>query len=123
MGEAEAQKEYEEMSVDAAQKRAADMSDVNGKLSAKASAEEALQTHTDDKASATKELMALSETIAALHGECDWLLQYYDVRKEARAAEVDALGKAKSVLSGADFSLMEIRATANRRGLRHLGMH
>merc|ERR1719262_248116 len=98
--EAEAQKEYEEMSADAAQKRASDASDITAKQASKANAEEALQTHSDDKASATKELMALSETIAALHGECDWLLQYYDVRKEARAGEVEALSKAKAVLSG-----------------------
>merc|ERR1719359_773534 len=32
--------------------------------------------------------------------ECDWLLQYFDVRKEARTSEIDALGKAKAVLSG-----------------------
>merc|ERR1740130_1800567 len=45
--------------------------------------------------------------ISALHGECDWLLQYFDARKEARAGEIDSLGKAKAVLSGADFSLLQ----------------
>jgi len=32
------------------------------------------------------------------------LLQYFEVRKEARASEADSLGKAKAVLSGADYS-------------------
>merc|ERR1719420_2095300 len=94
--ETEAQKEYEEMSADAAQKRASDASDIAAKQSSKANAEEALQTYKGDGASATKELMALSETIQALHGECDWLLQYFDARKEARTGEIEALGKAKA---------------------------
>merc|ERR1719316_1266794 len=105
--ETESQKEYEEMSADAAEKRASDASDVTSKQAAKANAEESLQTHKGDKASATKELMALSETIQALHGECDWLLQYYDARKEARASEVESLGRAKAVLSGAEYSLLQ----------------
>merc|ERR1719420_112461 len=105
--ESESQKEYEEMSADAAQKRASDASDIAAKQAAKANAEEALQTYKGDKASSTKELMALSETIQALHGECDWLLQYYDARTEARTGEIEALGKAKAVLSGADYSLLQ----------------
>merc|ERR1711862_299714 len=32
---------------------------------------------------------------------------YFDVRKEARAGEIDSLGKAKAILSGADFSLIQ----------------
>ena len=34
-------------------------------------------------------------------------MKYYDVRKEARAGEVESLTTAKSVLSGADFSLLQ----------------
>jgi len=48
--------------------------------------------------------MATHEVISSLHAECDWLLQYFDVRKDARAGEVDSLGKAKAILSGADFA-------------------
>ena len=32
------------------------------------------------------------------------LIKYFDMRKEARTSEIDALGKAKAVLSGADYS-------------------
>merc|ERR1712203_504261 len=49
----------------------------------------------------------MGKYIAPLHAECDWLLKYFDVRKEARASEMDALGKAKAVLSGADFSFLQ----------------
>ena len=43
------------------------------------------------------------------------LIQYFDVRKAARTSEIDALGKAKAVLSGADFSLMQ---TSSRKFLQ-----
>ena len=42
-----------------------------------------------------------------LHGECDWLLQYYDLRKTARTEETENLFSAKAILSGADFSLLQ----------------
>lgn len=51
--------------------------------------------------------MATLEYIQSLHGECDWLMQNYDARKQARAGEMDALTNAKAVLNGADFSLVQ----------------
>jgi hypothetical protein len=60
--------------------------------------------------------MATHEYIGSLHGECVWLLMYFDVRKEARTGEIDSLKKAKAVLSGADFSLVQTRS---RKFLRH----
>jgi len=44
-----------------------------------------------------------NDQLQVLHKDCDWLLQNFDTRKEARADELDALGKAKAVLSGADL--------------------
>eukprot|EP00928_Gymnodinium_smaydae_P062991 TRINITY_DN466_c0_g1_i1.p1 TRINITY_DN466_c0_g1~~TRINITY_DN466_c0_g1_i1.p1 ORF type:complete len:726 (+),score=259.64 TRINITY_DN466_c0_g1_i1:69-2246(+) len=108
--EKEGQSEYEQTMKDAAEKRAMDAKSLSDKESAKADAEAALQAHKEEKTSHTRELAGLAETISALHGECDWLLQYFDARKEARASEVDSLAKAKAVLSGADFSLLQARA-------------
>merc|ERR1719436_1616050 len=104
--EKEAQAEYEKMMSDSADKRAADSASVSTKAEAKASTEASLQAHKDDKASATNELMSTLETIKAHHSECDWLIEYYSVRKEARASEIDSLGNAKAVLSGSDYSLL-----------------
>merc|ERR1719217_42673 len=59
-----------------------------------------LESHTEAKAADEKELAGTLEVIASLHAECDWLLKYFDVRKDARASEIDALGRAKAVLSG-----------------------
>merc|ERR1719217_1222341 len=106
--EKDAQGDYEEMMADAAAKRAEDSKAITEKESAKADAEENLSAATDDKKEATGELMATEEYLAQLHTECDWLLQNFDLRKTARAEETDALKKAKAILSGADFSLMQV---------------
>merc|ERR1719247_1269616 len=71
---------------------------------------EQMMKDTEAKTSTGKELMATAQYIQSLHNECDWLLQYFDVRKEARTSEIDALGKAKAVLSGADYSLVQVKS-------------
>merc|ERR1719421_797130 len=106
-----AQEEYEELMADSAEKRAADTKSLADKESQKGDTETALTTDEDTHTSTVKELMATEKYIGNLHGECDWLLQYYDVRKEARTGEIDALGKAKAVLNGADFSLVQTKST------------
>merc|ERR1719378_1411571 len=95
------------MMADSAAKRSADSKSLTGKTSAKAETEATLQAHTEEKSGTTKELTSTLETIQALHSECDWLLQYFDVRKEARDSEIESLGNAKAVLSGSDFSLVQ----------------
>jgi len=92
---------------DAAAKRADDTKSITTKTTNKAAEEEALQSEKDSKAEAGKQLMATLSFIKSLHSECDWLLKYFDVRKTARASEMEALTQAKAVLSGADFSLMQ----------------
>merc|ERR1719443_2273518 len=96
-----AQEEYEELMADSAEKRAADSKSITAKEGEKANTETALTTDEDTHTSTVKELMATEEYISSLHGECDWLLKYFDVRREARTGEIDALKKAKAVLSGA----------------------
>merc|ERR1719305_1486064 len=92
---------------DSASKRADDSKTLADKQGTLADLQAALQASGEKKGSTTKELGATVQYIQSLHAECDWLLQYFDVRKEARTSEVDALGKAKAVLSGADFSLVQ----------------
>merc|ERR1719146_578547 len=99
--EKDAQGDYEEMMKDAADKRAGDSKDLTDKTDAKAGMEEELQAHNDAKAASETELKATEDYIATLHKDCDSLLEYYQERKDARAGEIDAIGKAKAVLSGA----------------------
>merc|ERR1719356_805400 len=113
--EKEAQKDYEALMKDSAASRTLDSYALTDKTSTKASLEGDLEAQTESKASATKELMATLEYIASLHSECDWLLKYFDVRKEARDGEIDALKKAKDVLSGADYSLLQRSALRGSR--------
>jgi chromosome segregation ATPase len=105
--EKDAQKEYEALMGDSAEKRAQDSKLITEKESMKAELQSELEASKEGKISTTKELMGTLEYIAGLHKECDWLLKNFDVRKAAREGEVDALGKAKAVLSGADFSLVQ----------------
>jgi len=103
--EEDSQKDYEQLMNDSAEKRSEMKKSLTEKEGAKAAMQGELEASKEDKASASKELMATKSYIATLHSECDWLIQYFDMRKTARSEEVDALGKAKAVLSGADFSL------------------
>merc|ERR1719461_2221394 len=93
--EKDAQAEYEATMNDSKEKRALDS--------------KTLIEKTGTKASSASELMATLDFIHSLHAECDWLIKYFDVRKKARADEVDALGKAKAILSGASFSLVQTK--------------
>jgi chromosome segregation ATPase len=114
--EEDAQKEYEEMMAESATKRADDSKAVSDKTALKASEEEALMKEQEAKGATEKELMTTLEYIHALHGECDWLLKFFDARTEARTGEIEALGKAKAVLSGADYSLLQTDRRALLRG-------
>lgn len=107
--EKDSQAEYEALMGDSAAKRAQDSKSLTEKEAARADMSEALESHKSAKEASTKELMQTSEYIASLHAECDWLLKYFDARKEARSAEMDSLENAKAVLSGADFSLLQAR--------------
>jgi len=108
--ERDAQADYEGTMKSAAEKRAADSKLLTEKGAQKASLLQDAAAYKDAKESAAKELMGTLRYLQSLHTECDWLLKYHDVRKEARASEIDALGKAKAVLSGADYSLLQTRA-------------
>jgi len=112
--EKNSQAEYEQTMSDSAEKRASDSKSLTDKGGAKAEAESDLEKDTEEKAGTTKELMATASYISSLHGECDWLLQYFDVRKEARDGELDSLKTAKAVLSGADFSLLQMQGKSLR---------
>jgi len=116
--EKDAQEDYEVFMKDSADKRAQDSKTLTDKEGALAALKSGLEEQKGSLASTTKELAATNQYIHTLHLECDWLIKYYDMRKEARANEIDALGKAKAVLNGADYSLIQTSARA-RKFLRH----
>jgi len=105
--EKNSQADYAKMMQDAAAKRAADSKSLEEKMGLKADAEARLQEEKAHHKDLNTELGELLQVIHNLHGECDWLLKYFDARKAARAGEIDALGRAKDVLKGADYSLLQ----------------
>jgi hypothetical protein len=115
--EKDAQKDYEGFMADASAKRAQDSKSITDKESAKAETETELETDTETKNSKTIEAMETAKYIGGLHEECDWLLKNYDTREAARTGEIDALGKAKAVLSGADYSLVQM-SSVHLRGAK-----
>merc|ERR1719355_521758 len=112
--EKDAQKEYESFMADSSEKRATDSKAITDKEAAKADTETQLEADEDTKKSKQLEAMETAKYIGGLHEECDWLLKYFEERKAARTGEIDALGKAKAVLSGADYSLIETASTRLR---------
>merc|ERR1719424_512030 len=97
------------MMTDSASKRVHDSKSLTAKTKAKADLASEVELSNESTYSTNKELMATEEYIGSLHAQCDWLIKYYDMRKEARTGEIDAMVKAKAVLSGADFSLLQTK--------------
>jgi len=104
--EKEAQKDYETTIADSKEKRKLDSQTLTEKKSAIAGTESEMEKREEVEESHSKELSVVNDFIKSLHGECDWLVRYFDIRKEARANELDALEKGKAILNGADFAFL-----------------
>jgi hypothetical protein len=115
--EKDSQADYEKYITDSGEKRREDTKLLEEKTARKADAESLLTKTKAEKKDKTKEAYANSIVLRDLHNECDWLLNNYETRKTARVGEIDSLGKAKAVLSGADFSLVQVGVSrSNLRG-------
>merc|ERR1719223_1769859 len=108
MEEQEAQTEYEDMIKDSGEKRSMDARSITEKEGTKAELQERLHKMVVKKEGLQKESTDTEAYKSDLHAECDWLLANFDVRKNARAEEVDSLRKATAVLSGADMSFLQV---------------
>jgi len=105
--ETESQEDYEELMADSQKKRAADSKSIVQKQGSKAEADATAENASENLASTNEEAVLNKEYIANLHKSCDFLVENYDFRKQARATEVEALKKAKAVLAGAEYSLIQ----------------
>merc|ERR1712051_506911 len=115
----DAQEDYKKAIADSANKRRQDSQNLVDKEASKAESTSALESSQADKKSTGKELMGTLKYIQSLHSECDWLLQYFSVRKQARVDEIDSLERAKAVLSGADYSFLQQASTARFNKFLH----
>merc|ERR550537_1057038 len=98
-----AQKEYGELMADSQAARAQDAKSIVDKEAAKATMEEKLMSAKKNHASTKEEISLVVSYIGDLHVSCDFIMQNFDLRKEARTAEIESLKNAKAVLSGASF--------------------
>merc|ERR1712032_1629146 len=83
--EKDAQGDYEKFMDDAASKRAEDSKSMTDKEAALADTEDSLVSNKEKLKNENFELMETEKYLGELHAECDWLLKYYEVRKEACA--------------------------------------
>jgi septal ring factor EnvC (AmiA/AmiB activator) len=105
VSEKDAQGDYEKFIADSADGRASSSKSLTDKESAKAAMEDELINNQEDLRNANYGLMETDKYISDLHGECDWNLKFHDTRQAARTKEIEALGNAKDVLKGSDYSL------------------
>jgi chromosome segregation ATPase len=103
--EKDAQGDYERFMSSAAEKRASDSKSITDKQAALADAQTSAVEGKDKLYATNVRRQENEKYLGSLHAECDWLLKNFDMRKEARADEGEALGNAKAVLNGADYSL------------------
>merc|ERR1719299_235462 len=98
-----AQKENAEIMADSQATRATDTKSITDKSAAKATCEEKLMTAKKSHAATAEDLDMIKTYIGDLHVSCDFIMQNFDLRKEARTAEIESLKNAKAVLAGASY--------------------
>merc|ERR1719214_117885 len=85
------QKEYESLMSESQENRAKKADSITSKEAAKADLDVKTENTKAEKKSQQTELMNLQQYIAQLHGSCDFIVDNFDLRKAARANEVESL--------------------------------
>jgi septal ring factor EnvC (AmiA/AmiB activator) len=116
--EENSQEEYDKTITDAKADRTGLSKSLKVKSATKADLTADLETLKSDKKSTSAELMATEKYLSDIHSECDWLLKYFDVRAQARSGEIESLDKAKAILSGADYSMVQRGSRSLRRRIQ-----
>lgn len=101
--EQEAQKDYESFIKDTNTGITTREQQKVNKNAEKSSADQELITAKEDLKEKVQELQSLATDDGALHLECDFLVNNYETRMQARDQEIEALQEAKAVLSGMRF--------------------
>eukprot|EP00747_Dinoflagellata_sp_TGD_P109120 gnl/TRDRNA2_/TRDRNA2_170593_c2_seq4.p1 gnl/TRDRNA2_/TRDRNA2_170593_c2~~gnl/TRDRNA2_/TRDRNA2_170593_c2_seq4.p1 ORF type:complete len:679 (-),score=232.25 gnl/TRDRNA2_/TRDRNA2_170593_c2_seq4:83-2119(-) len=100
-GEADAQAAYEDFVKESNKSITAGLQAITDMTENKAQAEEELSMAKTDFKQVMDKLMGLDSVMQDLHGQCDYIMKNFETRQAARASEIDALGEAKAILSGA----------------------
>merc|ERR1719201_1259522 len=111
--EEESQADFDKLTEESSKATKDKKKEVTGRKEAKGAVDEKIQIQTGVKGGYDDEVASLEEKLKALHEQCDFLLENYEKRKEARAQEMEGLSKSKAVLQGAK---LELAQTKNLRG-------
>jgi chromosome segregation ATPase len=103
MEEAAAQKAYEEGLANSKASRDATSKEVVAMQTHKAELEEKKHEAKASHRTLEAEMKSIVTKITSLHEECDFIVANYDLRKNARAQEIEAMRNAVAILSGASF--------------------
>lgn len=95
-----AQDDYAKMMIDSQETRAAAVKSISDKEVAKSTAEKNLVDAKETEYLTKEGLLGIASMTADLHSACDFLVENYDLRKEARGNEMDSLKNAKVILTG-----------------------
>merc|ERR1719183_2890589 len=98
--ESTAQKDYVELMGDSQASRAQATKSITDKEAAKAEINGKKVRAKEQETGDFKDLNVIHKYVVELHGSCDFILENYGVRKEARKAEVESLKNAKAILAG-----------------------
>merc|ERR1719408_702552 len=96
-----AQKDYQDLMSDSAEAREKKVKGVTDKEAAKAEISEKKLKATEKEKADFADVDSIHKYVSHLHTDCDFILENYDIRKEARLHEVESLKNAKAVLQGA----------------------
>jgi len=98
-----AQTEYAELMTASQATRATDTKSIVDKEAAKATMEEKLMVAKKSYSVTKEEISLIDSYVGDLHVSCDFIMQNFDLRLEARTAEIESLKNAKAVLAGASY--------------------
>merc|ERR1719265_1228803 len=98
-----AQTEYSELMSDSQESRAQDTKSITEKESSKATLEGKLGSAKESKTLSVDKLQENANYVFDLHASCDFIMESFDMRKEARTNEMESLKNAKAVLAGAVY--------------------
>merc|ERR1719224_278686 len=99
--ENDAQAAYEEFISDSNASNQAANEEIAAKTESLAQADAESTTASGDLTATINDLLALGETAASLHKECDFLLKNFETRHSKRTEEIEALMQAKYIFQGA----------------------
>mmetsp|Transcript_10328 Transcript_10328/g.18901 ORF Transcript_10328/g.18901 Transcript_10328/m.18901 type:complete len:700 (-) Transcript_10328:87-2186(-) len=115
--ETDAQEDYEKLIADAKVKRASDSKAMANREGMKAEVNEEIILAEKALKLKKTEKMENDKYVLGIETECTWFLKYFDLRRETRNGEIDALYKAKAVFSGAsgeDYSFVQTASSVSR---------